>query len=371
MTGIVQDPENLAGQFALVIPGQVTAPDQVTVLFDAPGATAGSIQSRTGLDVYTAHTAANANEINPETISITAAVLGMLLIALVGTGGFTVLAQRRLRAIGMLAAQGATERNIRLVIRANGTATGIGGAAAGLVTGFGAWLAYRPHAEISADHVMGVFQMPWTVIVISMALAVIATYFAASRPAKAIARIPIVAALAGLPPAPARTRHLAVPIGIGFLIVAFLLFGTAGRGRRRGPGPLAGRTRRWLRRAGCRHRAAGPGAAGRGRRRGKPSPIAIRLALRDLARPVPAGQHPGGKPAVDPGLACHSSRPCSAGCSPAATRPASAASHSNERPRANGQAAGLDELDRFVARRHLRDMQPCMPGVRLRRGTSL
>jgi hypothetical protein len=67
VTGIVQDPENLAGQFALVIPGQVTAPDTVTVLFDAPGATAGSIQSRTGLNVYTAHTVANTNEINPET----------------------------------------------------------------------------------------------------------------------------------------------------------------------------------------------------------------------------------------------------------------------------------------------------------------
>jgi putative ABC transport system permease protein len=88
VTGIVQDPQNLAGQFALVIPGQITAPDTVTVLFDAPGATADSIQSRTGLDVYTAHTVANTNQINPETISITAAVLGMLLIALVGTGGF-------------------------------------------------------------------------------------------------------------------------------------------------------------------------------------------------------------------------------------------------------------------------------------------
>ena len=66
VTGIVQDPENLAGQFALVIPGQVTAPNQVTVLFDATGATAGSIGSRTGLTIYTAHTVANTNEINPE-----------------------------------------------------------------------------------------------------------------------------------------------------------------------------------------------------------------------------------------------------------------------------------------------------------------
>ena len=127
------------------------------------------------------------------TISIAAAVLGMLLIALVGVGGFTVLAQRRLRAIGLLAAQGATQRHIRLVVRANGAATGIVGAIAGAVLGFVAWLAYRPQAENSAHHVMGAFQLPWTVIGISMALAVIATYFAASRPAKAIARVPIAA----------------------------------------------------------------------------------------------------------------------------------------------------------------------------------
>jgi putative ABC transport system permease protein len=152
----------------------------------------------------------------------------MLLIALVGVGGFTVLAQRRLRAIGMLAAQGATQRHLRLVVRANGAATGIVGAVAGAVLGFLAWLAYRPQAENGAHHVMGVFQLPWAVIGIAMALAIIATYFAASRPAKTIAKVPVVAALAGRPPAPKKTRHLAIPVGLVFLVGAFLLLGAAG-----------------------------------------------------------------------------------------------------------------------------------------------
>ena len=199
----------------------------MTVLFDAPGVSADSLSTST-MNVTTAQTVANTNEVNPETISIAAAVLGMLLIALVGVGGFTVLAQRRLRAIGMLAAQGATQRHIRLVVRANGAATGIVGAVAGAVLGFLAWLAYRPQAENSAHHVMGVFQLPWAVIGISMALAIIATYFAASRPAKTIAKVPVVAALAGRPPAPKKTRHLAIPIGICFLVAAFLLLGAAG-----------------------------------------------------------------------------------------------------------------------------------------------
>jgi putative ABC transport system permease protein len=227
VTGIVQNPESLLDEFALVIPGQVTNPDNVTVLFDAPGVSASSLSTKT-MNVTTAQTVANTNEVNPETISIAAAVLGMLLIALVGVGGFTVLAQRRLRAIGMLAAQGATQQDIRLVVRANGAATGIVGAIAGAALGFLAWLAYRPQAENSAQHVMGVFQLPWTVIGISMALAIIATYFAASRPAKTIAKVPVVAALAGRPPAPKKTRHLAIPVGLCFLVGAFLLLGAAG-----------------------------------------------------------------------------------------------------------------------------------------------
>ncbi len=285
ITGIVQNPESLLDEFALVIPGQVTNRGDVTVLFDAPGASAASL-STNSMNVTTAQTVANTNEINPETISIAAAVLGMLLIALVGIGGFTVLAQRRLRAIGMLAAQGATQRHIRLVVRANGAATGIVGAVAGAVLGFLAWLAYRPQAENSAHHVMGVFQLPWAVIGISMALAIIATYFAASRPAKTIARVPVVAALAARPPAPKKTRHLTIPIGLCFLVGAFLLLGAAGATS----GGGGGKNNQTL------ELAVGfialtvaivllaPALLSVVAAAGRQSPVAIRLALRDLAR---------------------------------------------------------------------------------------
>jgi putative ABC transport system permease protein len=285
VTGIVSNPQSLLDEFALVIPGQVANPDNVTVLFDAPGASASSLSTKT-MNVTTAQTVANTNEVNPETISIAAAVLGMLLIALVGVGGFTVLAQRRLRAIGMLAAQGATQRHIRLVVRANGAATGIVGAILGVVLGFIAWLAYRPQAENSAHHVMGAFQLPWAVIGISMALAIIATYFAASRPAKTIAKVPVVAALAGRPPAPKKTRHLAIPIGLCFLVGAFLLLGAAGAT----VGGGGGKNNQTL------ELAVGfialtvaivllaPALLSVVAAAGRRSPVAIRLALRDLAR---------------------------------------------------------------------------------------
>jgi putative ABC transport system permease protein len=283
VTGIVSNPQSLLDEFALVLPGQVTSPGSVTVLFNAAARpSAATSKATAGLNIITAQTVANNNEINPETISVAAAVLGMVLIALVGIGGFTVLAQRRLRAIGMLAAQGATEGDIRLVIRANGAATGVVAALAGLVLGFLAWLAYRPQAENSAHHVMGAFQLPWTVIGISMVLAIAATYFAASRPAKAIARTPIVAALAGRPPAPGKTRHLAVPVGIGFLVVAFLLLGMAGASDGNGNG--IGQVVLGFVALAVAIVLLAPTLLSVVAAAGSRAPIAVKLALRDLAR---------------------------------------------------------------------------------------
>ncbi len=284
VTGVVQNPQNLLDQFALVAPGQVTAPTQVTVLFDAPGVSPADI----GPTAATPQTVAAKALFNPETISLAAAVLGMLLVAMVAAGGFTVLAQRRLRSIGMLAAQGATQAGIRLVVRANGVATGAVGAVAGFALGLVAWLAYRPHVQTSAHHVIGVFQLPWTVIWISMVLAVLASYAAAARPARAIARIPVVAALSGRPPAPKAARHLAVPFGLGFLVLAFFLFGLAGAGV--GASGSGNSTAQLDEVAGgfialvIALVLLSPAILAVLARLGRWAPVMVRLALRDLAR---------------------------------------------------------------------------------------
>jgi putative ABC transport system permease protein len=223
VTGIVQNPQSLLDDFALVVPGQVRAPTAVTVLFDAPGVPAHSI----GPTVVTPQVVANSNPINPDTITLALATLGMLLIGLVAVGGFTVLAQRRLRALGMLGALGATDRNVRLVVRANGVVVGVAGTVLGAILGFLAWLAYRPRVENSAHHLIGVFALPWVVIGPAMALAVLATYLAAGRPARAVTRIPVVTALSGRPAPPKQVHRSAIP-GIVLLAAAFGLFTYAG-----------------------------------------------------------------------------------------------------------------------------------------------
>lgn len=279
VVGTVENPQSLLDEFALVPPGQVRTPTQVTALFDAPGVPPSSI----GPTVQTPASAAQSNPLNPETISLAALILGMLLIALVAVGGFTVLAQRRLRSIGMLASIGATDKHLRLVVRANGTVVGVVGAVLGFGAGLVVWLAYRPSLEQNVHHTIGILQLPWAVVGAAMVLAVVATFFAASRPARAITRVPIVAALSGRPAPPRQVHRSAVP-GIVLLGLAFLLLGYAG-GTNGGNGS-----------GGSPELVLGillliPGlillapffltlAARLGRR----TPIAVRLALRDLAR---------------------------------------------------------------------------------------
>ena len=276
VVGIVQNPQSLLDEFALVVPGQVSAPTQVTVLFNAPGVTATSL----GPNVVSRASVAASNPLNPETIVLALATVGMLLIALVAVGGFTVLAQRRLRSLGMLGALGATDRNIRLVVRVNGVLVGVVGALAGVILGLAVWLAYRPHLESSAHHLVGAFQLPWIVIGPAMALAVVATYFAASRPARAITRIPVVAALSGRPAPPKQVHRSAVP-GVILCVVAAALLSYSGKSANGGGVPelLLGIVLLVvaviLLAPFCLVVLAGLG---------RWAPIAARLALRDLAR---------------------------------------------------------------------------------------
>jgi putative ABC transport system permease protein len=277
VVGIVQNPQSLLDAFALVVPGQVHNPTQVTVLFNGNG------RPPAGLAHYitAAGSQTQSNVVNPESISVAGLVVGMLLIALVAVGGFTVLAQRRLRSLGMLASTGATDRHIRLVVLANGAVVGIAGAVLGLLLGLAGWLAYRPELEQSSHHLIGMFALPWGVIGLALLLAVVAAVFAAWLPARAITKVPVVTALSGRPAPPKQVRRSAIP-GLVLLVVAFILFGWSGSS---GNGN-----------SGLPKLALGlvvlivavillaPFCLTAVARLGRRSPISVRLALRDLSR---------------------------------------------------------------------------------------
>jgi putative ABC transport system permease protein len=66
--------------------------------------------------------------------------------------GFTVMAQRRLRSLGMLASLGATDKHVRLVMLADGAAVGVAGAITGGVIGLAAWFAFAPTLQSLSGH---------------------------------------------------------------------------------------------------------------------------------------------------------------------------------------------------------------------------
>jgi putative ABC transport system permease protein len=274
VVGMVQNPQSLLDEFALVPPGQVAHPGQVTALFDASPSAAKDLPS-----YVTPAGSITTNGINPTTIVLALATVGMLLIALVSIGGFTVLAQRRMRSLGMLESMGATDRNVRLVLEANGVIVGAVGAVLGFALGLGLWLLYRPHNEQSAHHVIGTFALPWNVIVPAMVLAVLATFFAAGYPARAITRGPVVSALAGRPAAPRQIHRSLVP-GVIALVLGFVMFSLSGSAGNNGviwlvPGLIALIVGIIL---------VSPFFLALLARVGGRSPVAIRLPLRDMAR---------------------------------------------------------------------------------------
>lgn len=204
VAGVVENPANLRDQFALVAPGQLADPGSVTVLYNARHCkTAGCAQARLHLPGGVQREAGQPTVGNAP-VSLTPAdgvlvlgAFGLIFIGLVAVTGFAVMAQRRLRALGMLVAVGATDRDLRLVMVASGAAAGLVGALAGAVLGLGTWLVYAPRLQASVGHVINPFAIPWPLVAIAMALAVITALAGAWRPARTAARVPAMTALSG------------------------------------------------------------------------------------------------------------------------------------------------------------------------------
>jgi putative ABC transport system permease protein len=294
VTGIVQDPSNLADKFALAAPGQVPHPSQVIMLLGSSPAIQQAISNGNGtlpgIPAATfAFPSAFMSGLPSATIVLVVEVLGLVFIGLVSVAGFSVMAQRRLRALGMLSAIGATERNLRLVMIVNGLAVGVAAALAGAVLGFAAWFAYAPALQQATGHVVDAANLPWWAIATGAVLAIATSVLASRRPAKTIAQVPVVAALSGRPALPKPVSRSAVPGVIVFAVGVACLAFTGGLAGVTGQGH-AGQGRALLLLAGLvavivgivllAPLAISVLAAGAGPR----MPVAIRIALRDLVR---------------------------------------------------------------------------------------
>ncbi len=232
VVGIVENPQSLLDEFALVAPGQVAHPSLVTVLFDGRPSRLGALRSA----VSTPHNSQSGISA-PGTLVVLVDALGLILIGLVSIAGFTVIAQRRLRSLGMIRALGASDRNVRSVVRTNGLLVGLTSVLVGSILGFAAWLLYRPDLQATQHHVIGVFQLPWTTVIAALVLALLTPILASARPGRTVTRVPVVTALAGRPAAPKSVTRTALP-GVVVMVVSFLLLGDAARSDGSSTAPL-------------------------------------------------------------------------------------------------------------------------------------
>jgi putative ABC transport system permease protein len=275
LVGLVENPNDLLDVFALVAPGQLSSPSSVAILLHTTSAKVRSFHL-TGDRPVMLMSRGTSDQRNATIGVLVLTTIGLLFIGLLSVGGFAVLAARRQRALGMLGTIGATDRHVRLVMLANGAVVGTVGALTGAAVGLDLWLAFLPRLETLTDRRFDRFHLPWWGIGTAMLLAVFTAFAAAWWPARASARVSIVTALSGRPPRPQPARGFAalggllVAVGLALLVLAeqkrALLIVTGIVATTIGMLLLAPLSIRALTRA-SRH-----------------SPIAVRLAVRDLAR---------------------------------------------------------------------------------------
>jgi putative ABC transport system permease protein len=290
VVGLVENPGDLDDEFALLSPAAADPPESVTMLVRAsheratalPGGYGGRLEPRpachAGLLCLT--------PTQTERATAAAGVQGLatvvlLLVALIAAAGFVVVAQRRLRQLGMLAAIGATLKHLRLVLLANGATVGAIAAVAGTALALAGWIAIAPRLETAAGHRIDRFDLPWWLIVASMLLAVGTATAAAWWPARTAARIPVTLALSARPPRPKPARRWAAAAGLlAGIGVVCLAVGIDPRRDQANPALVIGGTMAVV----LAILLASPLAIRVLAATAARSPIAARLALRDLAR---------------------------------------------------------------------------------------
>jgi putative ABC transport system permease protein len=278
VVGVIENPRDLSDEFALVSPASAGAPDNVTVLVDADDASIDGFReaSEAGRSAWVGSASRPQDQSAGALAMFSVASVFLLLASLVAAAGFAVIAQRRIRQLGMLAAVGATQKHLRLVLVTNGAVVGALGAVVGTVVGFGLWLAVLPTLETAFDHRLDPLSLPWTLLALVVLVAVLGATVAAWWPGRAVARVPVTLALSARPPRPKPAHRSAI---VAAVLIAAGIGSLAFSNRDSAPLIIAGILATILGTL-----LLGPLAIRIFARAAGHAPIAPRLALRDLAR---------------------------------------------------------------------------------------
>jgi putative ABC transport system permease protein len=284
VVGIVENPSKLSDEFALVSPSSAS-PDHVDVLVGAREESPSSesfyrsLGDRDHSRWAFAGSKVRGNDVSraAEAFAISSvATVFLLLASLVAAAAFAAVAQRRLRQLGMLAAVGATQKHLRLVLLTNGAVVGTVAAVIGTIAGLALWVIFAPTLEFAVDHRIERLTLPWGLIAMAVLFTVVGATAAAWWPGRTVARLPVMLALSGRPPKPRPARHSAIAAAA---LIAVGIVSLALSDRDSPPLIIAGILAVILGTL-----LLGPLAIAVFARTAGYAPIAARLALRDLVR---------------------------------------------------------------------------------------
>ncbi|MEP6660375.1 MAG: FtsX-like permease family protein [Acidimicrobiales bacterium] len=280
VVGLVENPGKFSDEFALLAPSADAPRQSVTVLLGSGSTDLSRVRLPSGANFFGQRRGADEN-VTAAVLVLVLSTLVLLLICLVAAAAFAVIAQRRLRQLGMLAAIGATARHLRLVVLINGVVVGVIAAVVGTGMALVGWIALSPQLESAAGHRIDRFDVPWWLLGAGVLLAVATATAAAWWPARSSARIPVTEALSARPPRPKPVHRSAIAtvilLGAGF---AALTAGVNTAKDKVNPLLLIGGTVAIV----IGLLFVSPLAIRALATTAKRLPIAVRLALRDLAR---------------------------------------------------------------------------------------
>jgi putative ABC transport system permease protein len=205
LVGIVENPERLSEQFLLTNPGRLDA-ERARIFVRATDGQVRAFREQTP-SVFVDNS--DTDDRIAAAMVLATIVAGVLVeVTLLAVAVLTVIAQRRVRQLGLLAAIGASRRQVRSVVVAGGVTVGGLSAVAGVVIGVLSSFVIIPRLESLADRRITTVIFPWVIIAAMALLAALGTVVAAWWPARRVAQLSVSGSLRSRRPAAARVVRI-------------------------------------------------------------------------------------------------------------------------------------------------------------------
>lgn len=226
IVGVVENPTRLDDEFVLAPEIEPFGVDGATTQFlvdaapgsvEFPGISTLNVSTTSGPSARTAVTMA---------VNVVSA-FGLLQMGLLVGAGFTVIARRRRRQFGLLAAAGATPAQLRAAATGVGLIIGAVAAALGIGLGTVGAALFVPRMEVAVGHRIDL-ALPWWAIALNVVVALAVAALAARWPARPLSHQPVTQLLVAERPRPTPVgRPAAAGVVITVLGAAALAAGFA------------------------------------------------------------------------------------------------------------------------------------------------